>query len=45
MTTQRPKAIPTVQVDDDTFRVTEWHFPPDRKPAITSMAWIMSWSR
>ncbi|MBC04871.1 cupin domain-containing protein [Thalassospira sp.] len=28
MTTQRPKAIPTVQVDDDTFRVTEWHFPP-----------------
>ncbi|MBR9898730.1 MAG: cupin domain-containing protein [Rhodospirillales bacterium] len=28
MTTQRPKAIPTVQVDDGTFRVTEWHFPP-----------------
>ena len=28
MASQRPKAIPTVQVDDDTVRVTEWHFPP-----------------
>ena len=28
MVTHRPKAIPTVQVDDDTVRVTEWHFPP-----------------
>ncbi|MDW3206500.1 MAG: cupin domain-containing protein [Alphaproteobacteria bacterium] len=26
--TERPKAIPTVQVDDDAVRVTEWHFPP-----------------
>jgi quercetin dioxygenase-like cupin family protein len=24
----RSKAIRTVQVDDDKFRVTEWHFPP-----------------
>lgn len=28
MASQRSKAIPTVQVDDDTVRVTEWHFPP-----------------
>lgn len=28
MSINRPKAIPTLQVDDDTFRVTEWHFPP-----------------
>lgn len=28
MSSQRPKAIPTVQVDDERFRVTEWHFPP-----------------
>ncbi|MCC9621229.1 cupin domain-containing protein [Thalassospira sp. MA62] len=28
MTNQRPQAIPTVQIDDDTVRVTEWHFPP-----------------
>ncbi len=26
--TQRPTAIPTVQVDDEAARVTEWHFPP-----------------
>lgn len=25
---ERPQAIPTVQVDDDAVRVTEWHFPP-----------------
>lgn len=25
---ERPSAIPTVQVDDDAVRVTEWHFPP-----------------
>jgi beta-alanine degradation protein BauB len=25
---ERPKAIPTVQVDDDRVRVTQWHFPP-----------------
>lgn len=24
----RPKAIPTVQVDDGRFIVTEWRFPP-----------------
>lgn len=28
MAINRPKAIPTQQVDDETFRVTEWHFPP-----------------
>ena len=28
MVTERPKAIPTVQVDDNAVRVTEWHFPP-----------------
>jgi quercetin dioxygenase-like cupin family protein len=28
VTAQRPKAIPTVQVDDDAVKVTEWHFPP-----------------
>jgi quercetin dioxygenase-like cupin family protein len=26
--TSRPPAIPTVQVDNDTVRVTEWRFPP-----------------
>ena len=26
--TDRPNATPTVQVDDDRVRVTEWHFPP-----------------
>lgn len=26
--TSRKSAIPTVQVDDDAVRVTEWHFPP-----------------
>ncbi|WP_420420285.1 cupin domain-containing protein [Pacificispira sp.] len=26
--TKRPTAIPTVQVDDEAVRVTEWHFPP-----------------
>ncbi|MGA2189471.1 MAG: cupin domain-containing protein [Steroidobacteraceae bacterium] len=25
---QRPAAIPTVQVDNDTVKVTEWRFPP-----------------
>jgi quercetin dioxygenase-like cupin family protein len=24
----RPQAIPTVQIDNDTVRVTEWRFPP-----------------
>jgi quercetin dioxygenase-like cupin family protein len=24
----RPQASPTVQVDDERVRVTEWHFPP-----------------
>jgi len=24
----RPSAIPTVQIDDDFVRVTEWRFPP-----------------
>jgi quercetin dioxygenase-like cupin family protein len=24
----RPRATPTVQVDNDTVRVTEWRFPP-----------------
>lgn len=28
MNAQRPKAIPTVQIDDDVVKVTEWHFPP-----------------
>lgn len=26
--TQRPQAIPTVQVDDDRVLITQWHFPP-----------------
>ncbi len=28
MSGQRPTAIPTVQIDNDLTRVTEWHFPP-----------------
>jgi quercetin dioxygenase-like cupin family protein len=26
--TARPKAVPTVQVDNERVRVTEWRFPP-----------------
>ena len=26
--TDRPLAVPTVQIDNDTVRVTEWRFPP-----------------
>ena len=26
--TSRPKAIPTVQIDTDRVKVTEWRFPP-----------------
>lgn len=26
--TDRPDAIPTVQIDNDRVRVTEWRFPP-----------------
>ncbi len=26
--TDRPAAIPTVQIDNDRVRVTEWRFPP-----------------
>jgi quercetin dioxygenase-like cupin family protein len=26
--TDRPAAVPTVQVDNDRVRVTEWRFPP-----------------
>jgi quercetin dioxygenase-like cupin family protein len=25
---KRPAAIPTVQIDNDTVKVTEWRFPP-----------------
>ena len=25
---QRPAAIPTVQIDNDQVKVTEWRFPP-----------------
>ena len=28
MAADRPLATPTVQVDNDTVRVTEWRFPP-----------------
>ena len=28
MSNQRPKAVPTVQVDNDRVIVTEWRFPP-----------------
>ena len=28
MTADRPRARPTVQVDDDRVKVTEWRFPP-----------------
>lgn len=28
MTDSYPSAIPTVQIDDDRVRVTEWRFPP-----------------
>ncbi len=28
MTTDRPKAVPTVQVDNERVIVTEWRFPP-----------------
>ncbi len=28
MTERRPAASPTVQVDNDRLRVTEWHFAP-----------------
>ena len=27
-TSARPSAIPTVQIENDTVRVTEWRFPP-----------------
>lgn len=30
----RPKAVPTVQVDDDRVRVTEWHFPPGAETGL-----------
>jgi quercetin dioxygenase-like cupin family protein len=26
--TERPRAVPTVQIDNDRLRVTEWRFPP-----------------
>ena len=26
--TQRPSAVPTVQIDNDRVKVTEWRFPP-----------------
>jgi len=25
---ERPQAVPTVQVDNDRMRITEWRFPP-----------------
>ena len=28
MSTPRPAAVPTVQIDNDTVRVTEWRFAP-----------------
>lgn len=28
MSTQRPSAIPTVQIDNDRVKVTEWRFAP-----------------
>jgi len=28
MLEERPRARPTVQVDDDSVKVTEWRFPP-----------------
>lgn len=28
MTAKRPAAVPTVFIDNDTVRVTEWRFPP-----------------
>ena len=28
MTSERAEAVPTVQIDNDRVRVTEWRFPP-----------------
>lgn len=39
---KRPGAIPTVQIDNERVKVTEWRFRPAAKPAGIAIAWTMS---
>ena len=38
-----PQAVPTVQVDNERVRVTEWRFAPGARPASTCTRWT-TWS-